>query len=52
MGNPAPMIRHPNLIRWVSQQDRVKGFLTMQEYTSAYAYKLNLNELKVKLLIV
>jgi hypothetical protein len=40
----------PHLLRWVSHQDHVKGFLMKQEYTSSHTYKLNLNDLIIKIL--
>jgi hypothetical protein len=38
------------MIRWVSRQDHVEGFLMKQEYTSAHTYNLNLNSLIIKIL--
>jgi hypothetical protein len=45
-----PSLWHPHLIRWVSRQDHVKGFLMKQEYISAHTYKLNLTDLIIKIL--
>jgi hypothetical protein len=39
-----------HLIRWVSHQDHIEEFLMKQEYTSAHTYKLNLNDLIIKIL--
>jgi hypothetical protein len=39
-----------HLIRRVSRQNHVEEFLMNQEYVSAHRYKLNLNELIIKIL--
>jgi hypothetical protein len=40
-------LRHPCLIRRVSRQDHVEGFLMKQEYTSAHTYKLHMEDVQV-----
>jgi hypothetical protein len=49
-GRTCQVIVTPHLIRWVSRQDHVEGFLMKQEYISAHTYKLNLNEVILKIL--